>query len=552
MPIARHTVAVLSLLMACNGEPSADDTALDTAATDAGSSELLQVDIALSDADWGALTIQGTRFLEHLTGPECLDAPFTKNYEWYPATVTLDGLTMGEIGVRKKGFLGSNSWTRPSLKLDADRFVDGNRFDDGREHVTLNNMQQDPSRIRTCLAYAVFTRAGLPAPDCSFAEVRVQGQEVGVYADVQPVKKRYLTEHFGNDNGDLYEGTVSDFTDDYVVTFEPKTDETDAALTPLYDLADALEASDDDLLEVLGGLVDIDAFLTFWVVESLIGHWDGYSQNRNNFYVYRSPDTGLMTFLPWGADAVFMSAESDPVHTVGALASRLWNHPVTRAAYLAEAQRLLDEVWDEAWLLDEVNRMGALVSPHVRDAGAFEVTQGVTRAFIADRRAVVQAMITSGGPERPYAPEPKTCIEAFGSVEAAFDLTWTSLEDDPFDAPASLGLAINEDDIPFIATGSLAGTDGSSNLLLVTSLDPTASSLTYALIFLPPTITPGTYDLDLSRVVGVMATLEFDSGATEPTPWGYIVGEVDFEAVGIGPNQQIRGSLTGQVVPLLF
>ena len=42
----------------------------------------------------------------------------------------------------------------------------------------------------------------------------------------------------------------------------------------------------DELNDRLDELVDLHEFVTFWAMESLIGFWDGYSGNQNNFFVY--------------------------------------------------------------------------------------------------------------------------------------------------------------------------------------------------------------------------------------------------------------------------
>ena len=55
----------------------------------------------------------------------------------------------------------------------------------------------------------------------------------------------------------------------------------------------------------IGKLVDLDSFYTFWAMEGLLGFWDGYSGNRNNFFIYLNPDTEKFHFIPWGADSLF-------------------------------------------------------------------------------------------------------------------------------------------------------------------------------------------------------------------------------------------------------
>ena len=552
-----YIVAFSLACAACVDDPSSVDQDTSAGTDDLPSLIELQVEIEIEPDDWNHLATQGANFLDNLTGPDCLSAPFTNTYTWYPATVTVGGERVEQMGVRKKGFLGSNSWERPSLKLDSDRFVDDQRLIDGTEHFTLNNMQQDPSRIRTCLAYAVFSRAGTPAPACDFATVAVNGEDLGVYASVQPVKKAFLREHFGDDDGDLYEGTISDFTEEYVVTFEAKTDETDPELGPLHALTEALQAEDDDLMVALEAVLDVDAYITMWAVESLIGHWDGYAQGRNNFYIYRSPEDDRLHFIPWGADAVFEWAQGDPVHTMSTLSGRLWDHPTSRAAYLAESQRLLDEVWDEDWLFEEMARMTDLVLPDVRSPDAFRDTMGFTEAFIdggaqQSRRAVIQDMLDSGGPDRPFVDEPKICMEAFADVHAEFSLEWGSLDVDPFQADADLSIDFYDWQAEFLFEGGMAGEDAGVNVILLTGLELSGTDFTYAALILPDSTEPGTHAVDLSQITGVMATLDLTTGEEEGTPWGYISGEVVFDEIGFEPGAPIRGRLDGVVVPAFF
>ncbi len=95
---------------------------------------------------------------------------------------------------------------------------------------------------------------------------------------------------------------------------------------------------DGQLLEAVGGVVNLDKFYAFWTMETLVGHWDGYTGNTNNFYFYRHPDSGLVEFVPWGADALFRRRFTpfDSVQARGALTRRLYFHPQSQAANFAK------------------------------------------------------------------------------------------------------------------------------------------------------------------------------------------------------------------------
>ena len=49
-------------------------------------------------------------------------SPFSSNYTTFAADITIDGETLSNIGIRKKGFIGSQSTEKPSLKINLDEY----------------------------------------------------------------------------------------------------------------------------------------------------------------------------------------------------------------------------------------------------------------------------------------------------------------------------------------------------------------------------------------------------------------------------------------------
>jgi hypothetical protein len=72
-----------------------------------------------------------------------------------------------------------------------------------------------------------------------------------------------------------------------------------------------------------------------------------------------------------------------------------------KAAYLAALQSALDNVWDEAAVHAEINRMEALITPV---AGSLTTELNVLRTWVDDHRARVQAEINS--PPTGFAGQP--------------------------------------------------------------------------------------------------------------------------------------------------
>ncbi|MEZ4436632.1 MAG: CotH kinase family protein [bacterium] len=329
---------------------------------------LFEVEVEMDPADWDALRAQNRGELD-LMGPDCLDEPFASPYDWFPARVTVDGAVYDRVGIRKKGFFGSVSSSRPSVRIAFDEYVEGQSHR-GLTRMALNNGRQDASRLRTCLAYGVFARMGAPTPRCNFARVTVNGQPLGVYAHVESIGRPFLAAQFGDPDGWLYEGTLSDFRPEWRGTMEQKTREEAPHTGGIDRVIAALGAADDELIAALQGALDLDAFLTFWAAETLVAHWDGYAGNTNNFWFYEHPRDGLIRFIPWGPDAAFQSPRlffeglvaPHSVFAVGAVARRLYLHPEGRARYLARLEALV-EVYEWAGLDGEIDRMQALIAP---------------------------------------------------------------------------------------------------------------------------------------------------------------------------------------------
>ncbi len=395
---------------------------------------LLEIEIELDPDDWDALRVQARTMADIFGEEECLSEPRTRPYTYFHGDVWVNGEPVPNVGVRKKGLLGSVNSTSPSLKISFDEFVDGRRFK-GLRRMTLNNARQDPSHLRQCVTYGLFAKAGVPAPRCNFARVAVNGRDLGVYAHVESVKKPFLARHFADNDGNLYEGVLSDFRPDWVKTFERKTNKSDGDRSDLDTLVDALAADDDVLLSSLEPILDVDAFVDFWVMEVLTGHWDGYAGNRNNFYVYHDPDSDRFQFIPWGTDGA-MQANFQPapdggpaltsVFAMAHLPRRLYLYPAAQARYLDRLDALLDTVWDEPVILAEIDRMAALIGPHLKPGigDGFREDVAAVRSFVRTRRATIESELRAGPPTWDYPESGPPCRRTVGHFHATFAVHW--------------------------------------------------------------------------------------------------------------------------------
>lgn len=498
---------------------------------------ILRIDIEMEAAEWDALRLQ-TRSIFDVVGSSCLAEPPPRPFTYFPAAVTIDGERFEDVGVRKKGFFGSLSETKPSLKVDFDQYVGDQRFS-GLKQLTLNNATSDAAYVKQCLGYAVFAAAGVPAPRCSFATVSVNGASLGIYVNVEGIKKQFLARHFDDDDGNLYEGALSDFRPGWVDTFQKKTNESDPDRSDLDPLVAAMELPDADVLGALEALIDLDGFIDLWAAELLLMHADGYARNTNNFYLYRDPTSGLFSFIPWGIDSIMFEDTTLPwedarppvaVWAEGALARRLYELPETRAKYFGRIQTLLDSVWNEAALQDEIDRMEALLSPELPSAerAGFQAALAAVRAFVSDRRDVLETALGEPAPTWEGPLRDPWCIDIIGELDATFSTTWGTLgADDPFalGSTAAIDLTLGGTLQPSLATAATAGLDADSGLPAVQLVLATSATEVYVahLTVQAESFAPGaTTPLDLTLASGYLIRIIFQAG-TEPA----------FEVVGI-------------------
>jgi hypothetical protein len=321
---------------------------------------LLQVSIQLPTADYEVLKEEGRTLDQALSACPSQDFEYTD----FVAKVNIDGQTLENVAIRKKGYLGSLSRFRPSLKLNFDTHEEGRTFKT-LKRMTLNNNRQDPSFARQCLAYDLFSKAGIIAPRCNLAQVYVNGEDLGVYSHIESIKKPFLERTFINKSGNLYEAQVADLGTHLKDKFELKTNKTLNDRSDLAAFSSVLDETDDNFINELKKYVDLDEFITYWAVESMIGHWDSATGNANNFYMYKNPDDNLFHFIPWGTDAAFtgeniFKPKSGPLYQNFSLAARLYAIEESRDLYHSKLLDLLGSYWVEADLIASIDKVSSL------------------------------------------------------------------------------------------------------------------------------------------------------------------------------------------------
>jgi len=313
--------ATALLLTGCAGGLDPDDAstaaATSSASTDAGAASALwdatavhSISVSYDDADYDDLI---EAYLS------------TGDKVWISASVTIDGETFDDVGLKLKG----NSTLR-SLSTDADaslssqnpedlpwiirldKFVDGQSLDGTTELVVRGNSSE--TSLNEALALDLLAQAGLASQPAIATRFSVDGSAETLRLVIENPSDEWAERELGDvllykaeAGGDYsYRG---DDASAYEDVFDQEAGEDD--LTPLIDFLQWInESSDATFAAELGEHLDVDAFATYLAFQELVDNFDDIDGPGNNSYLSYDPGTGLMTVVTWDLNLAFGASPS--------------------------------------------------------------------------------------------------------------------------------------------------------------------------------------------------------------------------------------------------
>ena len=338
------------------------------------STTLQRIDLRINSTDW--LKLQEN---------------FRSN-DYYPADIVFNGETARNVGIRSRG-LGSRNERKPGLRVDMNRYADGQTF--LSEHAfILDNLTQDPSMVRETVTMKLFARLGIPAPRESHVLLYVNNSFAGVYAAVEEIDKRFLARVYGivaedtQNDGYLFEFKFIEpwyFTylgsdlEQYKLRFEAKTKENKSdqeKYAPIEELVRLVNDTPvDQFVSVVGERLDLPALMRYVAAQAYVAQNDGFLgyAGMNNFYFYRLEGSTKHAFLAWDEDNAFNSVDFAVAtrQDENVLLRKALQVPELREAFnsaLRDAIASADEPTNGVpWLESEVTRQLDLVGQSVRE-----------------------------------------------------------------------------------------------------------------------------------------------------------------------------------------
>jgi len=407
-----------------------DTVAVDTALTNAFSSQLKRA------PGWELFTNGAVSRFEIDISSDELEHLRLKPRSFALAVVRVGGIVYSNVGVRVKGSVGS---FRPidekaALTLDFCRFSPNRKFH-GLRRIHLNNSVEDPSFMNELLGSEMFRDAGIPSPRVSYALLALNSRKLGLYVLKEGFTEDFLGCYFNTVGGDLYEPDTG-----YDVGTQLKRNSV-RAVSQGTEMLQKLESAATDQnaqrrWKRLNEILDVDHFVTFMVMEVILGHKDGYCLARNNFRIYHDLDSGKMVFFPHGMDQLFGVADApwEPVMS-GIVAKAVMDTPEGHDIYERRFRDLENRIFKSDELTNRVNQVMAALRPSL---SRLEYDDFVNETTIVKDRIVQRKKSLVRQLSTPRL-KPLVFNEGFASVSG-----WTVVDVSP---GLSFGEVISQDGI---------------------------------------------------------------------------------------------------------
>lgn len=373
--------------------------------------QVKRLDITIADADWKALQKDLRELASALDreGPGATTEPLGREPLHIPCTVEFDGQTWSHValfasrgsalfttlrsGVRKLPF---------GLHFDelADRYADvkDQRFY-GFRALSLGNQVNDSSFLRQRAAQEILRDQNVPSPYAAFYRIYVDvghgSTYFGLYTAVEVPDLPFLDGRFGSTDGNLYRAKGGGATFRYFAesSFVKETNRSARDWSDIESAIEALHADRSAAATWRAGLeswIDVDGFLNWLAVNTVIENEDAYGRTAHNYFLYAdSKERGRLKWIPGDNSQALrtgsigsMSLALREVGPEWPLIRYLMDDPVYRDTYYVYVEAVAAASFSRAAMEPWYRNMHELIAPYV--VGPLGEISGYT--FLRDAR----------------------------------------------------------------------------------------------------------------------------------------------------------------------
>ncbi|GAB5534692.1 MAG: hypothetical protein Rubg2KO_09410 [Rubricoccaceae bacterium] len=236
--------------------------------------------------------------------------------EWRATFVWDDGSTqetVEEVGFRLRGNT-SREAEKKSFKVSFNTYQRGREWN-GLDKMNLNGEHNDPTVLRSQVAWGLVRDMRIPGSRTNPVRLIINGDDFGVYANIEHIDDEFVSTHFRDGSGTLYKCLYPADLDDLGTSASAYRNLAPFG-RPVYELKTG-DGDHADLAAFIGTLnrtpsaifpqeieevLDVNGYLRALAMDILTGNWDGYAYNNNNFYLYNDPELGLFRYIPYDLD----------------------------------------------------------------------------------------------------------------------------------------------------------------------------------------------------------------------------------------------------------
>lgn len=313
-------------------------------------------------------------------------------FQYVKGTVRFANEIYEDVGIRYKGNSSSSvRGLKKPYKFKFDKYKK-QRFH-GFKKLNFSNGFKDPSLLREKLAYDLFQKAGVPASQTTFAKLYLtvpgeyDDEYIGLYTIVEQVDKVFLKDRFGDTEGALFkvDGMLDlDYRGEnpkrYERNYIPKLSKKQQNYSALISFIKMLKNTPDEEFPArIEEAFNVESFLSWLAVNTLLSNLDSYAGSGHNFYIYFRSDTGICEFIPWDLNEAFgnfqMGAKGEdmlnlsiyePYAEPKILIERIINVPKFRKKYIEKIKSLMDGEFGQEAMFAKMDTLFGRIAADVR------------------------------------------------------------------------------------------------------------------------------------------------------------------------------------------
>ncbi|MCU0383506.1 MAG: CotH kinase family protein, partial [Cyclobacteriaceae bacterium] len=288
-----------------------------------------------------------------------------------------------QVGVRLRGNT-SRDHEKKSYKIDFREYGGASFYT--YKKFNLKPDVNDPSLMREPMTYQIYRAMNVLAPRTHYTRLFMNGEYMGLYINVESIDDEFMDLRFGREDGFLYKASFgADLANTSQATntslFESQmNDNLPDNRSALANFINVLNNTPTDLLKTeLEKIFEVDRFLRQYAVEALLGHWDAYAYNKNNYYLYYNGQSGKFDFIPydtdntWGIDWVNRDWATRDLNNwqrtneARPLVTRILAVEEYRLTYQHYLRILLNEYFNTTYLTPRFNAIKTMIGPAIEN-----------------------------------------------------------------------------------------------------------------------------------------------------------------------------------------